>query len=371
MNNLSSKERRIILISILLSSTGLLFQNCNKKLASQALLAPQTSIIDPAGNLPDSPKKEDVNPKILNCDIPAVRYSTLKETCLPKALERIAQIGELDNFTEFQPQYPLYSDGATKKRWIYLPTGTKIDTSNPDHWIYPKGTIVFKEFSMDGQMIETRMIEKIADGDGSSAWRFSIFANRKDDTDADRLDNADLHLQTELLATYKASDFSTRYNIGSFNTCTNCHGRSKDVVNGFSYLQLSSPSLAVNINSVSAKNWLTVPPLRFDEIPGNTTHQLAVGYMQSNCATCHDGSGGIGPGDFRHLSTSVSYTNEPLYATQSTRTGLIVPGNAATSRLFQRINLDRSVPSAMPKIPLFNKDSIGVSAIEAWINQLQ
>jgi hypothetical protein len=34
----------------------------------------------------------------------------------------------------FSPQYPLWSDGASKRRWISLPPGTAIDGSDPDAW---------------------------------------------------------------------------------------------------------------------------------------------------------------------------------------------------------------------------------------------
>ena len=36
----------------------------------------------------------------------------------------------------FAPQYPLWSDGADKRRWIHLPPGTSIDASGPD-WRFP------------------------------------------------------------------------------------------------------------------------------------------------------------------------------------------------------------------------------------------
>src|SRR5688572_23474543 len=42
----------------------------------------------------------------------------------------------------FAPQYPLWTDGAQKRRWIYLPPGTTIDASNPDAWQFPIGTRV-------------------------------------------------------------------------------------------------------------------------------------------------------------------------------------------------------------------------------------
>src|SRR5262245_8554853 len=40
---------------------------------------------------------------------------------------------------EYEPRFPLYADGATKRRWMQLPTGTQIDTSNMDRWKFPVG----------------------------------------------------------------------------------------------------------------------------------------------------------------------------------------------------------------------------------------
>ena len=47
----------------------------------------------------------------------------------------------------FAPQYPLWTDGATKRRWISLPPGSAIDASDPDAWVFPAGTRLWKEFS--------------------------------------------------------------------------------------------------------------------------------------------------------------------------------------------------------------------------------
>jgi hypothetical protein len=48
----------------------------------------------------------------------------------------------------YSPQYPLWSDGEVKRRWIFLPPGSAIDASDPDVWELPKGTKVWKEFSL-------------------------------------------------------------------------------------------------------------------------------------------------------------------------------------------------------------------------------
>ena len=63
----------------------------------------------------------------------------------------------------FSPQYPLWSDGASKRRWIQLPPGASVDASRPDAWDFPRGTKLWKEFS-HGARVETRFIERGLDG---------------------------------------------------------------------------------------------------------------------------------------------------------------------------------------------------------------
>ncbi len=62
----------------------------------------------------------------------------------------------------YAPQYPLWSDGASKRRWIWLPPGTQIDASDPDRWQFPIGTRFWKEFSF-GERTETRYLERLSD----------------------------------------------------------------------------------------------------------------------------------------------------------------------------------------------------------------
>src|SRR5262245_54422664 len=78
----------------------------------------------------------------------------------------------------FAPQYPRWSDGADKRRWIHLPAGTAIDASRPE-WSFPVGTRLWKEFSVAGRRVETRLIERGADG-----WHFSAYAWNAAGTDA-------------------------------------------------------------------------------------------------------------------------------------------------------------------------------------------
>src|SRR5687768_14229814 len=79
----------------------------------------------------------------------------------------------------FSPQYPLWSDGARKHRWIQLPAGSAIDASQPDAWEFPRGTRLWKEFALH-RRIETRYIERLADG----SWRFATYLWNEAGTEA-------------------------------------------------------------------------------------------------------------------------------------------------------------------------------------------
>ena len=128
----------------------------------------------------------------------------------------------------FSPQYPLWSDGAAKRRWIWLPPGTSIDASAPDAWQFPRGTKLWKQFA-HGQVVETRYLELGADG----AWRFGSYVWNADGTDAVL---APARGVRDLAAPNAPG---ARYTIPSEDDCRACHEGAPVPVLGFSVLQLS------------------------------------------------------------------------------------------------------------------------------------
>jgi hypothetical protein len=60
----------------------------------------------------------------------------------------------------YTPGVVLWSDGAEKRRYLYLPPSTQIDTSDLDAWKFPVGTKAWKEFRFDGALVETRLLWK-------------------------------------------------------------------------------------------------------------------------------------------------------------------------------------------------------------------
>src|SRR5688572_2950282 len=159
-------------------------------------------------------------------------------------------IGDRRNLA-FSPQYPLWSDGATKRRWIYLPPGTSIDASRPDAWEFPRGTKLWKEFS-HGTAVETRYLSRGLDG----IWRFGSYVWNSDG-DATLAPAGGLRD----LPAPRSTPLSpgARYAIPAEADCRACHDGAPVPVLGFSALQLSPDRdpLAPHADEPAAREELT------------------------------------------------------------------------------------------------------------------
>jgi mono/diheme cytochrome c family protein len=197
----------------------------------------------------------------------------------------------------FSPQYPLWTDGATKRRWIRLPEGSTIDASDPDAWDFPVGTRLWKEFSF-GRPVETRMIERLEDG----TWRFAAYAWRADGSDADLAPEAGVRKAHEIRP-------GVHHAIPGRNDCLACHGDRSTPVLGFSALQLSPdrdplaphaeppPEGALDLVALRAEGRLREDGA-IEERPRirarSERERAALGYLHANCGTCHGSNAALG-----------------------------------------------------------------------------
>ena len=186
----------------------------------------------------------------------------------------------------FSPQYPLWSDGAHKRRWIYLPPGTAIDASRPDAWEFPAGTRLWKEFALSGP-VETRFIERLPDG----TWRYATYIWNEEGTDATLA-------PAEGVAALPNRD---GYSIPSESDCRACHESAAVPVLGFSALQLSSDRdpLAPHADARSdvdldalvsrglVKN-LSAGATRPRIEASSPIERAVLGYLHGNCGHCHN-----------------------------------------------------------------------------------
>lgn len=101
-----------------------------------------------------------------NCLVGASAAAKLSESCIASAVA-------------YEPNFSLFSNSAEKARWILLPENTQMNTSNPDYWEFPEGTVLWKEFAFNGRKIETRQLEKISNATGPLAWRASVYIGMK------------------------------------------------------------------------------------------------------------------------------------------------------------------------------------------------
>ena len=90
----------------------------------------------------------------------------------------------------YTPGLVFWSDGAVKTRWIYLPPGGVIDTTDMDNWVFPVGTKIWKQFALGGQIVETRLIWKTS----SSGWTYLDYLWSADGTSAKRFDDGETNV---------------------------------------------------------------------------------------------------------------------------------------------------------------------------------
>src|SRR5262245_2351990 len=114
---------------------------------------------------------------------------------------------------EYEPRFALWADGATKRRWLYLPPGMTIDTTNMNLWSFPIGTKVWKEFARDGVRVETRYIEKIRPDSAAAPWFYAAY-------EWNAAQNA-----TRLVTMGVENANGTMHDIPSRLDCQGCHDR--------------------------------------------------------------------------------------------------------------------------------------------------
>ncbi len=303
-----------------------------------------------------------------------------RSAATPRLLETPDTLEETGLFAlpsmPFTPQYPLWSDGATKRRWLYLPPGASIDASNPDAWQFPVGTRVWKEFSFKGRKVETRFMDLRDDG-----WHYATYI-----WDADGITAT---LAPTNGATSVAIAPGVTHRIPSEADCRACHASSPTPVLAFSALQLSEdrdPNAphreapfdgAVTLRQLVAdgvvKNLPAPMALVPPRIAGDATTRAALGYLHANCGGCHRGDGAL-------ASVGVVLAHSVLHPGDAQRTTFdvasrfmapdvrIAPGAHADSVLYKRISA-RTPTEQMPPLGTQLVDGEATRLIAAWIDQ--
>ena len=273
----------------------------------------------------------------------------------------------------YAPGFASWSDGAQKSRFIYLPPGTTINTSNMDEWQFPVGTKIWKEFRISGARVETRMLWKKTNSD----WYRTTYVWAHDQSSAVETTGGVVNV------------WGTGYEVPAQSDCVTCHNGHLDGVLGFEVIGLSdAAATGLTMSALVSEQRVSKAPSGSYAIPGDATERSALGTLHANCGNaCHSNSNyalAKDTGLFMRLRTD---NVSSVTATDTYRTAVNVvskfqgPGGG-----FYRIRPKDVAHSAipyrdgyrdtsgervqMPPLGTHVVDTASLNAVKAWINTL-
>jgi len=289
----------------------------------------------------------------------------------------------------FDLNTPLFSDYASKYRFVWMPAGTSADYREEGVLEFPVGTIFAKSFAfpVDGRSGEERLIETRLLVRTKSAWIPLPYVWNRGQTEATLQivpDPVAIHYAD---AAGRVRDFT--YQIPNTNECHECHDNNKSLQpigpkarnlnREYSYADGSDNQL-VRWQRVGYLRGLAPAPLRaaeaiWDDPGSGTLEERARAYLDSNCAHCHQpgGQAGYTGTDFRLKRSDLAGLGgckRPNSAGDVGRlTYDLVPGAPEESILIYR--LESSAPKiSMPQIGRAVVHEEGLKLLREWVASL-
>jgi hypothetical protein len=283
----------------------------------------------------------------------------------------------------FAPQYPLWSDGATKKRWIRMPEGAVIDATNATRWEFPVGTRFWKEFSFNGRKVETRMLWRAT----KDTWVFAAYAWNEAQTDAALAPETGIPGAAEVAP-------GKLHTIPGVADCRACHDSARTEVLGFDLLNLSDdrdPNAPhaepltkemITLRTLTEENLLSPKRLELITRPpriaaDSPAARAALGYLSTNCGSCHNRESSIASlglllkyRDHSALATTVNQRGHWVVPEAQQESRLINPGHPESSAIIRRVK-SRKPLSQMPPLGTVIVDREAVELLTRWVREMQ
>ncbi len=253
----------------------------------------------------------------------------------------------------FEPRFPLWTDGAEKRRWLVLPEGAQVDTGDPHNWVFPVGTRAFKEFSRGGVRIETRMLVREQAG-----WTGVSYV----------WDGADAFAAPAGLV----NAANTPHDVPDAAQCLACHGGRASVLLGFSAVQLAQATR----DDLYASGRLSTPVTATPTVP--EPELAGLGVLHANCSHCHNPERPelptaptcFQPDNAFDFTLPVGLT--ALAEAPAVRTARWELGTPSQSEVLDRMSTrtDTVFAPAMPPLGTEEVDTLGVAAVRTLIGSL-
>jgi hypothetical protein len=283
----------------------------------------------------------------------------------------------------------LWSDGAAKRRWLNVPPGKSIDGSRADAWSFPPGTRLWKEFSYAGRKVETRFIERLADG----TWRYVSYLWNEAGTEA-------VVAPSDGIVIDMPSAPAGRHEVPSRADCLACHEGAAVPVLGASAVQLSEAlpeadaaerddgarsATPVFLNDLLERGLLRGTPPGWRENPpripaASQSERQVLGYLHGNCGHCHNRDGtpaavplvlaqsaAVPEESRRHVLRAIVSARSRYRPAWTRGDALIIaPGHPEESVLVHRMQ-SRDPLVQMPPLGTIAPDNDALAMIRRWI----
>jgi uncharacterized repeat protein (TIGR03806 family) len=272
--------------------------------------------------------------------------------------------------TPYELNVPLWSDGADKLRYIYLPEGTRLEADGEGLLHFPVGAAIIKSFAFgsgaDQRLIETRVLLHRADGWAALPYRWNAEQTE-----------ATLALAGGRIDVTTPAGEAISYRIPNKNQCKECHSLGGAVIPiGPKARNMAQGWLSGMVDSVPAAadslpHWSTRADANAKAEP------LARAYLDVNCAHCHQ-PGGMASNSGLDLRweqgdlQSIGIMKRPVAAGRGAggHEFGIVPG--APDRSILAYRLASAEPGvAMPELGKSTVDPDGVAIVRRWILEMQ
>ena len=312
------------------------------------------------------------------------------------AFASLANLTPRSGVVPYNVNSPLWSDGATKQRWIALPNDGAPYTSSEvakfsatGIWAFPVGTVFIKHFELGTndtnpavrKRLETRFLVNGTDG-----WYGVTYKWRADGTDADLLTSGEN--MSVSIATVGGGTRAQNWTFPSRGDCMNCHtsnagyvlGPNTRQLNG-SYTYASSGITAnqlatwsaigmfdVTLSSAQIASYNKTVPMT----DANASLELKVrSYLDSNCAHCHR-PGGVRANMDARFDTPLDQTNivnGSLFNDLGiTNARIVAPNDISRSMMHIRANSLSGIK--MPPLAKNVVDTAATTMISQWINSI-
>ena len=268
---------------------------------------------------------------------------------------------------------PLWSDGADKLRYIYVPRGERLTANGEGLLQFPVGSAIIKTFAFgegeDQRFVETRVLLHRASGWVALPYRWNAEQNE-----------ARLALAGARIPLTKPDGEQISYRIPNKNECKTCHSKDGEVIPiGPKARNLTAAFLI----DLVAKEQLDTVPEGADTIPhwndraGGPAAPFARAYLDANCAHCHQ-PGGMASNSGLDLRWeqddphALGIRKPPVAAGRGAGGFAVSIEPGAPERSIMVHRMGSAEPGiAMPEIGKSTVDKDGVAMVRRWIAEMQ